>query len=108
MNIHQTIPRSDCTTFAKCGKHSLAYCRRYGTSECGHCEFIKRKPRNRIIVDGIERKLCTHCGKALPLSRFFDRVVHRNGKEYHLKTSWCKMCTSQVQNTRNKQKKINE
>lgn len=52
MNIHQTVPRSDCTSFAKCGKHSLAYCRKYGVSECGLCEIVKRKPRNRVMVDG--------------------------------------------------------
>lgn len=66
MNIHQTVPRSDCTSFAKCGKHSLAYCRRYGASECGPCEIVRRKPRNRVVVDGVERKLCTRCGRALP------------------------------------------
>ena len=101
MNVHQTVPRSDCTTFAKCGKRSLAYCRRYGTIECGPCEIVKRKPRNRVIVDGVECKLCTRCGRVLPLFRFFDRIAHHNGKEYHLKTSWCKMCMSEVQNERN-------
>ena len=59
MNIHQTVPRSDCTSFAKCGKHSLAYCRKYGASECGLCEIVKRKPRNRVMVDGVERKVCS-------------------------------------------------
>lgn len=102
MNIHQTIPRSDCTSFAKCGNHSLAYCRRYGASECGPCEIVRRKPRNRVVVDGVERKLCTHCGRALPLSRFFDRTARRNGKEYHLKASWCKMCMAEVQSERNR------
>jgi hypothetical protein len=52
MNIHQTVPRSDCTSFAKCDKYSLAYCRKYGASECGPCEIVKRKPRNRVMVDG--------------------------------------------------------
>lgn len=104
MNIHQTIPRSDCTTFAKCGKHSLAYCRRYGASECDPCNLIKRKPKNRVIVEGVERKLCTHCRRYLPLSRFFDRIARNNGKEYHLKTSWCKMCMSEAQKERNRSK----
>lgn len=107
MNIHQIVPRSDCTSFAKCGKHSLAYCRRYGASECGPCEIVRRNPRNRVVVDGVERKLCTRCGRALPLSRFFDRTARRNGKEYHLKASWCKMCMAEVQNERNRKRKMN-
>jgi len=77
MNIHQIVPRSDCTSFAKCGKHSLAYCRRYGASECGPCEIVRRKPRNRVVVDGVERKLCTRCGRALSgnLSNFAGGLI---------------------------------
>ena len=101
MNIHQTVPRSDCAAFAKCGKYSLAYCRRYGAIECGSCEIVKRKPRNRVMVDGVEHKLCTRCGRVLPLFRFFDRIARHNGKEYHLKASWCKMCMSEVRSVRN-------
>ena len=86
MNIHQTLPRTDCTHFAKCGERSIAYCRRYGERECLSCQLVKRKPKNRVIVDGVERKRCTHCGKVLPLHRFYDRIVVRNGKSYHLKT----------------------
>lgn len=52
MNIHQTVPRYDCTSFAKCGKHSFAYCRKYGASECGPCEIVRGKPRNRVVFDG--------------------------------------------------------
>ena len=104
MNVHQTVPRFDCTSFAKCGKHSLAYCRKYGASECGSCEIVKRKPRNRVIVDGIERKVCSRCGRLLLLSCFYDRTIHRNGKAYHIKTSWCKMCVSEDNRERNKRK----
>ena len=50
MNIHQTSPRSDCTHFAKCGKRSIAYCRRYGAHECLSCQLVKRKPKNREDV----------------------------------------------------------
>ena len=56
MNIHQTLPRTDCTHFAKCGERSIAYCRRYGERECLSCQLVKRKPKNRVIVDGVERK----------------------------------------------------
>lgn len=104
MNIHQTSPRPDCTHFAKCGQHSIAYCRRYGAKECVSCNLVKRKPRNRVIVDGIELKLCTHCKKALPLHRFYDRTVYRNGKSYHLKTSWCRICMSDNQRMRNERR----
>ena len=102
MNIHQTLPRTDCTHFAKCGERSIAYCRRYGARECISCQLVKRKPKNRVIVDGVERKRCTHCGKVLPLHRFYDRTVFRNGKSYHLKTSWCRLCMSGAQCERNK------
>ncbi|WP_211458523.1 hypothetical protein [Bacteroides salyersiae] len=105
MNIHQTVPRSNCTSFAKCGKRSLAYCRKYGASECGPCETVKRKPRNRVIVDGKERKTCSRCGNLLLLSCFYDRAIYRNGKVYHIKTSWCKMCISEDNRERNKNKK---
>lgn len=104
MNIHQTVPRSDCTSFAKCGKHSPAYCRKYGAIECGPCEIVKRKPRNRVIVDGVERKACSRCGRLLLLSCFYDRTIYRNGKAYHIKTSWCKMCVSESNRERNKRK----
>ena len=106
MNIHQISPRPDCIYFAKCGKRSIAYCRRYGAKECVSCNLVKRKPRNRVIVDGIERKRCTHCGKVLPLHRFYDRIVVRNGKSYHLKTSWCRLCMSGAQCERNRRKSL--
>ena len=54
MNIHQTSPRPDCIHFAKCGERSIAYCRRYGAHECLSCRLVKRKPKNRVIVDGVE------------------------------------------------------
>ena len=105
MNIHQTFPRSDCTHFAKCGERFIAYCRRYGARECLSCQLVQRKPKNRVIVNGVERKMCTHCGKLLPLHRFYDRTVFRNGKSYHLKTSWCRLCMSGTQCERNARKK---
>ena len=108
MNIHQTSPRPDGTHFAKCGERSIAYCRRYGARECISCRLVKRKPKNRVIVDGVERKRCTHCGKVLPLHRFYDRTVFRNGKSYHLKTSWCRLCMSGAQCERNKRKLTGE
>ena len=89
---------------AKCGKRSIAYCRRYGSIECVSCDLVKRKPKNRVIVNGIERKLCTHCGKLLPLHRFYDRTIYRNDRTYHLKTSWCRLCMSNTQYERNNRK----
>lgn len=94
MNVHQTIPRSDCVCFAKCGKRSLAYCRRYGALECTSCGLVKRKSKNHVFEDGVEKKLCTHCGRVLPLHRFYDRRVCRGNREYHFKTSWCRQCMS--------------
>lgn len=104
MNIHQTLPRADCTHFAKCGERSIAYCRKYGAIECVSCRMVKRKPKNRVIVNGTEKKLCTHCGNLLPLHRFYDRTIVRKSKSYHLKTSWCRICMSGTQRERNKRK----
>ena len=68
--------------------------------------LIRRKPRNRIIDDsGREMKRCTHCGNYFYLNRFYNRIVVRKGKEYHLLTSWCRMCMSQINNQRAKKKK---
>lgn len=106
MNIHQILPRSDCAHFAKCGKRSIAYCRRYGAYECAGCCLVKRKPKNRIMIDGVVKKLCTHCGNYLPLHSFYNRTVFRNGKSYHLKTSWCRLCMSEVQRERNGKERI--
>ncbi len=74
--------------------------------ECKSCTLIRRKPRNRIIDDsGREMKKCTHCGNYFYLNRFYNRIVVRKGKEYHLLTSWCRMCMSQINNQRAKKKK---
>ncbi|MFS2921461.1 hypothetical protein AAHJ11_01490 [Bacteroides sp. 90-K9/2] len=50
-------------------------------------------------------KRCTHCGNYFYLNRFYNRIVVRKGKEYHLLTSWCRMCMSQINNERAKKKK---
>ncbi|EFF50601.1 hypothetical protein HMPREF2532_03558 [Bacteroides ovatus] len=39
------------------------------------------------------------------MNRFYNRIVVRKGKEYHLLTSWCRMCMSQINNQRAKKKK---
>ncbi len=44
---------------------------------------MKRKLRNRVIVDRLELKLCTHCEKTLPLHRFYaGRIYMVNFKHY--------------------------
>lgn len=78
-----------------------------GIDTLWNCEIVKRKPRNRVIVDGVERKVCSRCGSLLLLSCFYDRTIHRNGKAYYIKTSWCKMCVSEDNRERNKRKKSN-
>lgn len=70
--------------------------------ECGTCNLIRRKPKCQVVEDGIEKKLCPHCGKVLPLHRFYDRTVHRGAREYRFKTSWCKMCMSAKASQRGK------
>lgn len=70
MNIHQTSPRPDCTHFAKCGERSIAYCRRYGEKECASCNLVKRKPRNRVITDGVELNYVLIAGKPFRCTGF--------------------------------------
>lgn len=73
---------------------------------CKSCTLIRRSRDNRIIDDsGREMKRCTHCGNYFYLNRFYNRIVVRKGKEYHLLTSWCRMCMSQINNQRAKKKK---
>lgn len=86
--------KTNVRQMAKCGLHSLGYCRRYGSSICGSCKLVKRKPKLQVIEDGVEKKLCPHCGKVLPLHRFYDRIIHNGDKVYRSKTSWCRMCMS--------------
>ena len=108
MNVYQSIPRRDCRVFAKCGAKSLSHCRRHRETDekCKSCTLIRRKPRNRIIDDsGREMKRCTHCGNYFYLNRFYNRIVVRKGKEYHLLTSWCRMCMSEINNQRNLKKR---
>ena len=77
-DIHQTSSRPDCTHFAKYRKRSICYKRMYIS-----CDLVKRKPRNRVIVDRLELKLCTHCEKTLPLHRFYaGRIYMVNFKHY--------------------------
>lgn len=107
MNTPQSIPRIDCQRFAKCGIKSLAHCRQYrGTAEdCAGCQLIRRKPKNRMIAsDGQELKLCTKCGRWLPLFRFYEQNVVRNGKVYHPLTSECRQCKSTKVNNQRKSK----
>lgn len=107
MNTPQSIPRIDCQRFAKCGVKSLAHCRQYrGTAEdCAGCQLIRRKPKNRMIAsDGQEMKLCTKCGRWLPLFRFYEYKVKRSGKTYQVLTSWCRQCLSSSNCKRAKKK----
>ena len=48
------------------------------------------------------RKVCPHCGRSLPLHRFYNRTVRCGDKEYRCLTSWCKMCMSEVAAERNR------
>lgn len=107
MSMHPFV-RIDCKAFAKCGVKSLSHCRRYRGEDdcCKGCTLVRRKPRNRIFDEqGNEMKKCTHCGKYFYLNRFYLNTVTSHGKKYKCYSSWCRMCTSQVNSERAKQKK---
>lgn len=103
MNIYHTEPRFDCEKFAPCGRISLHKCRKYKgrLDECRECTLVHRKAKT---VAGTEagRKVCPHCGRSLPLHRFYNRTVRCGDKEYRCLTSWCKMCMSEVAAERNR------
>lgn len=103
MNIYHTEPRFDCEKFAPCGRISLHKCRKYKDrlDECRGCTLVRRKTKT---VAGTEagRKVCPHCGRSLPLHRFYNRTVRYEDKEYRCLTSWCKMCISEVAAERNR------
>lgn len=107
MNVYHLYPRTDCKIYAKCGVKSLSHCRRCWErdEECKTCTLIRRKSGNRMRDNlGREMKKCTRCGNYFYPNRFYKRVVVRKGKEYHLLTSWCRMCTAEVNNERAKRK----
>ena len=83
MNIYHTEPRFDCEKFAPCGRISLHKCRKYKgrLDECRGCTLVHRKAKT---VAGTEagRKVCPHCGRSLPLHRFYNRTVRCGDKEY--------------------------
>ena len=102
MNTYHTEPRPGCRKFAPCGKISLHKCRKYKgkLEECKGCTLVKRKAKNITYVQ-IGQKVCPHCGRSLPLHRFYTRIIKHNDKEYHCLTSWCKMCMSEAAKIRN-------
>ena len=107
MSTHSSV-RVDCKAFAKCGVKSLSHCRRYRGEDnyCKGCTLIRRKPRNRKIdAGGREMKKCTHCGHYFYLNRFYANTITSHGKKYRCLSSWCRMCMSQVNSERAKQKK---
>lgn len=96
MNIKQSISRIDCVRFAKCGKKSLAHCRKYRETdeECTGCELIKCRSSTKYITSkcGNVLKTCSCCGSYLKLNWFYRRIVKRNNKIYRTYSSACRMC----------------
>ncbi len=97
MNAYHVERRFDCKEFAPCGRISLHKCRKYKgrLDECKGCTLVRRKAKTTSEA-GNGRKVCPHCGRSLPMHRFYRRTVRHGDKEYHCLTSWCKMCMSEV------------
>ena len=79
MSTHSFV-RVDCKAFAKCGVKSLSHCRRYRGED-------------------------NYCGHYFYLNRFYANTITSHGKKYRCLSSWCRMCMSQVNSERAKQKK---
>lgn len=98
MNVIQSEPRIDCKKYAKCGKKSIAHCRKYRNSDndCIGCQLIRRRKSDcyKLGPDGRELKRCSSCGEFLPLHRFYPKRIIRGEKVYNILTSACRCCTS--------------
>lgn len=106
MNVYHPEPRFDCANFAPCGRVSLSKCRRYKgrLAECQGCTMVKRKAKTLSHRED-SRRTCTHCGRPLPMHRFYERTIIRGEKTYKCLSSWCKMCLSEYGKNRYKEKK---
>ena len=98
MNIIQTVPRIDCKAFAKCGKKSLAHCRRYKRTdeECAGCRLVRRRERGnyRTLPNGRLTKQCSVCAEWYGIHRFYPRTLKRGEKVYFTFSSECRSCKS--------------
>ena len=95
--------------FAPCGIHSLSKCRKYKgrLPECIGCNLVRRKSKTLNHVEP-NRKVCPHCGNELNITMFGLRKIHRNGKEYVCRASWCKLCTADAARARARRLRIIE
>lgn len=109
MNTFHQEPRFDCKNFALCGIHSLSKCRKYKgrLPECKGCTLVRRKSKTLNNVEP-SRKVCPHCGKELNITMFGLRRIHRNGKEYVYRASWCKLCSVESAKKRYRNKALSK
>ena len=91
--------RFDCAKMAKCGLTSLSRCklRKAGLEECKTCKLVSRVTDRWKIIDMKPHKKCGHCGKFLPLTKFYSRkIIKPNGVVYNAYQGICKMCRSKI------------
>ena len=70
---------------AKCGIHSLSFCnQKHDAPQCTNCTFVKRRPKKRIIQNGITLVYCPQCNQYKPANEF---KPNKNGY-----LSWCMDC----------------
>ena len=103
--IGTRIVKSNCKRLAKCGMRSVRWCRTFRDTceECRDCTLIHRIQRsNMMTVDGVELRRCGHCGRFLPLSRYYRKNIRQHAKVYHTYSSWCAFCISRSNYERRK------
>lgn len=107
MNTFHQEPYPNCKNFAPCGIHSLSKCRKYKgkLSECQECTLVRRKSKTLNHTEP-NRKVCPHCGRELNITMFGLRKVYRKEKMYVCRSSWCKVCTAEAANKRNRIKAL--
>ena len=91
--------RSDCKYMAKCGLTSFSRCRANtaGLKECETCTLVNRASRRWKMIDRKPHKKCKHCGRFLPVDKFYPRSIKKpNGVVYRTIEPVCKICRSRM------------
>lgn len=75
---------------AKCGKHSLYFCKLeyHDCEDCKKCNLVPHRFYKLYkIIDGVKHKRCSKCGEYKTINCF---VLRKNG----YLSSWCNKCVT--------------
>ena len=106
-HIMKTVSMKSTPSFrgkpAPCGKYSKTFCttKFKNCEDCKQCSLVKHRfePLYKYI-NGVKHKRCPRCGEYYPMHQF--RPVQSRGR---LSSSWCKVCFSEYNLEKYKNKK---